>query len=221
MAVLAFDAFVFDLDGVLTDTEVMWDEVRRELAAQDGQPWPDAATQAMMGMSTSEWSAYLADTVGLDGSAADAARRTIEAMQRRYQQQLPLMPGAVAAVHRMARSLPLGLASSSPRVLIDEALTQMGVLDLFTVTVSTEEVARGKPAPDGYLRACALLGVDPGRAVCAEDSTNGIMAAAAAGMTVLAVPPQFHPPTADALALTAASLTSLDELTEELLVSLP
>lgn len=215
-----FDAFVFDLDGVLTDTETIWDEVRRGLAADAGRPWPDDATAAMMGMSTPEWAAYLVEAVGLPGTPEQVADQVIDAMAARYADQLPTLPGAVAAVRRMAELLPLGLASSSPRRLIDTGLAVLGVADLFRATVSTEEVARGKPAPDGYLRACELLGVDPRQCVCAEDSTNGIRSAAAAGLTVIAVPQPFHPPAPDALALAAATLSDLDGLDADLLTAL-
>lgn len=212
-----FDAFIFDMDGILTDTEVIWDEIRRGLAREDGCDWPDDATTAMMGMSTPEWAAFMSQTVGLRGDADDAARRVISAMQERYHRHLPLLPGAVEAIRRMAQLHPLGLASSSPRILIDAALATMGVTDIFAATVSTEEVARGKPAPDGYQRVCQLLGVNPSRAVCVEDSSNGVRSAAAAGMTVIAIPQQFHPLDPDADASAAVILGSLHELTAPVL----
>ncbi len=204
------------MDGVLTDTESMWDDVRRGLARDAGVPWPDDATPAMMGMSTPEWSAYLSETVriGLDPRAAAAA--TIDAMADRYREHLPIMPGAVEAVRRMAEGRTIALASSSPRRLIDVVLDQLEIADLFAATVSTEEVAAGKPAPDGYLRACELAGIDPARGIAVEDSTNGIRSAHAAGFAVVAVPTPFHPPAPDAAALAAATLTSLDELTPAL-----
>lgn len=214
---LAFDAIVFDLDGVLTDTESLWDEVRRGLAAEHGLPWPVEATAAMMGMSTPEWSAHLVETVGLPGPPERAAEEVISAMADRYRENLPVLPGAVEAVRRMRLLLPIALASSSPRRLIDTTLATMGVTDLFAATVSTEEVDRGKPSPDAYLRACELLGADPGRSVCVEDSTNGIRAAHAAGMTMIAIPQPFHEPAPDALGLASAVLTSLDELGVDLL----
>lgn len=215
-----FDAFVFDLDGVLTDTETLWDRVRRDLAADAGRPWPAQATAAMMGMSTPEWSRYLAGTVGVPGTPEEVAGQVIDAMAARYTEHLPVLPGAVAAVHRMADLLPLALASSSPRRLIDTSLDLLGVTALFRATVSTEEVARGKPAPDGYLRACELLGADPTRTLCVEDSTNGIRAGAAAGLTVIAVPQPFHPPAEEALALAAAVLSGLEELDAALVTRL-
>lgn len=209
-------AVVFDMDGVLTDTETIWDEVRRGLAAEDGVPWPDGATEAMMGMSTPEWSDFMATTVGVRGDAEQVAGRTIGAMAARYREHLPTLPGAEAAVRRMAARWPVGLTSSSPRRLIDASLEALGVTGRIAVSVSTEEVDRGKPAPDGYLRTCELLGVAPGRAVAIEDSSNGLRSAAAAGMRVIAVPHEAFPPAPDALALADVQVGSLDEVTVEL-----
>jgi HAD superfamily hydrolase (TIGR01509 family) len=215
-----FDAFVFDMDGVLTDTESIWDEVRRGLAADAGLIWPDEATPAMMGMSTPEWSAYLVGTVGLTGPPEQVAETVIDAMATRYRERLPALPGAVEAVRRVAAVLPIGLASSSPRRLIDASLATLGIAELFAATVSTEEVERGKPSPDGYLRVCELLGAEPARCACVEDSSNGIRAAHAAGMTVIAVPHAFHPPTEGALGLAATVIDGLDALDAELLTAL-
>lgn len=203
-------AVVFDMDGVLTDTETIWDEVRRGLADADGVPWPDGATEAMMGMSTPEWANYLSSTVGVRG---DTAQRTLEAMEQRYAVHLPTLPGAVEAVRRLAAQWPLALVSSSARRLIDASLTTLQIADLFDVTVSTEEVARGKPAPDGYRRACELLGIEPGLAVAIEDSSNGLRSASAAGMRVIAVPHEAFPPAADALGLADVVVNRLDEIT--------
>ncbi|MEA5154057.1 HAD family phosphatase [Raineyella sp.] len=213
-------AVVFDMDGVLTDTESVWDEVRRGLAAEEGLPWPAGATRAMMGMSTQEWSGYLVGTVGLSGTAEEAARRTIDALAQRYAVDLPALPGAVDAVRRLAARWPLGLASSSPRRLIDVSLTILGIAAEFRVTVSTEEVGRGKPAPDGYLRACELLGADPAQCVAIEDSSNGLRAAAAAGMAVIAVPRPDFPPAPGALELADAVVPHLDDVTLDLVEGL-
>ncbi len=211
------EAVVFDMDGILIETEPIWDEVRRGLAAGENLPWPDEATQAMMGMSTQEWSTYLVQTVGLSGTPEQVAQRVIDGVAAEYATHLPVLPGAVEAVARMAARGPVAIASSSPRRLIDLVTAQLGLTEYLTVTVSTEEVDRGKPWPDGYLRACSLLGVDPTRCVAVEDSTNGVRSAHAAGMTVVCVPPGFHPPAADVLALCGAVLDSLDELDDALL----
>lgn len=208
---------VFDMDGTLTDTEALWDVVRRRLAAQDGRPWPAGSTEAMMGMSTQEWSTHLADVVGLTGTAHQAARRTIGTLQELYRTEgLPVLPGATEAVERIGARWPLGLASSSPRVLIDAALAAMGVTDRFATSVSTEELAVGKPAPDVYLEVCRRLNADPRRSVAVEDAGNGILSAHGAGMAVIAVPPHFHPPEPDVLALADAVIDDLDGLTVEL-----
>lgn len=206
-------AVVFDLDGVLIDSEGLWDEVRRGLAADAGRTWPPDATRAMMGMSTPEWSAYLVETVGIPGSAPQIAERVIDRMVVRYADGLPLLPDAVACVRRMASRWPLALASSSPRRLIDAVLADAGITDAFAVSVSTEEVSAGKPDPAVYQEAVARLEVPAPEAVAIEDSTNGLRAAAAAGLVVLAVPRPELPPEPDALALAAARLEALAELT--------
>ncbi|MGB2765479.1 MAG: HAD family phosphatase [Propionicimonas sp.] len=214
-------AVVFDMDGTLTDTEHIWDVVRRQLAASEGLSWPEEATTAMMGMSTQQWSTYLSEVVGLSGTPQEAAERTIDGMQVAYRSGIELLPGAREAVRRMAGHWPLGLASSSPRVLIDAALEFMGVSDLFVATLSTEELGgAGKPAPDVYLEVCRRLGVDAGRALAVEDAPNGILAAHAAGMAVVAIPPHFHPPSPDILALADVVIDSLDDLTVDLVADL-
>ena len=212
----AMSAVVFDLDGTLTDTEHVWDVVRRGLAEEDGRPWPAEATRAMMGMSTQEWSAYLSDVVGLRGNAEDAARRTITAMVEHYEQGIELLPGGADAVRRMAGRWPVGLASSSPRVLIDAAVRAMGLDGVFAATLSTEEIDAGKPAPDVYLEVCRRLGAEPARSVAVEDAANGILSAHAADLAVIAIPPHFNPPPPATLALAAVVLDSLDDLTPEL-----
>ncbi|RMB57782.1 HAD family hydrolase [Tessaracoccus antarcticus] len=212
-------AIIFDMDGTLMETEEQWDVVRRQLAADAGLPWPKEATQAMMGMSTPEWSGYLVSTVGLPMSAPEAAEATINAMAEHHRAGVELLPGAIAAVRRMAETYPIAIASSSPRRLIDAGVEAMGIGDLLAASVSTEEVAAGKPAPDGFLRAAELLGVDPGACVAVEDSTNGVLSALAAGMAVVCVPPAFHPPSDDVLARTTV-LGTLDELTLDLIAAM-
>lgn len=213
-------AVIFDLDGVLVDSEELWDEVRRELVAQAGRPWPAQATRAMLGMSTAEWSTYLTDELGVPGRPQEVAAAVIERMAAHYRAQLPLLPGAVEAVQRLGRRWPLGLASSSPRRLIDAVLESAGLSSWFRVSVSTEEVAAGKPSPAVYEEAARRLRVDPGRAVAIEDSTNGLRSAARAGLAVIAVPNAAFPPAEDALALAAAAVRSIDEVTPELVSSL-
>ena len=209
-------AVIFDLDGVLIDSEGRWDEIRRRLALEAGRPWPAEATRAMQGMSTSEWSGYLVSTVGLPGTAERVAEQVIAAMAELYAREVPLISGAVEAVQRLAARWPLGLASSSPRTLIDAVLAASGLDGQFQVTVSTEEVAAGKPSPVVYSRVVGLLGVDPAQTVAVEDSSNGLRSASAAGLIVVAVPHDAFPPADEALALAAVTLGSLDDLTPEL-----
>jgi HAD superfamily hydrolase (TIGR01509 family) len=208
-------AVVFDLDGVLIDSEELWDEVRRGLASAAGRPWPVDATRAMQGMSTPEWSAYLTGVVGVPGTPQEVATAVIDRMAARYRTGLPLLPGAVAAVERLAVAFPLGLASSSPRRLIDAVLAAAGLTGRFAVTVSTEEVVAGKPSPVVYQEAVARLGIPTGRAVAIEDSSNGLRAAARAGLGVIAVPHAAFPPAEDALALATVVVGGLDEITAD------
>ena len=208
-------AIVFDLDGVLVDSERVWDSVRQQLVADRGGRWTPAATTAMQGMSTPEWSAYLG-TLGAAGTPAELARAVIDAMAGRYREHVPLLPGAVDAVTALAGRWPLAVASSSPPELITAVLAAAGLAGHFRVVVSSEQVERGKPAPDVYLAAAAGLGVPPRDCVAVEDSANGLRSAAAAGMTVVAVPNPHFPPPADALALAAATVTTPAGLTPEL-----
>ncbi|MFJ9369237.1 HAD family hydrolase [Nocardia sp. NPDC101769] len=210
-------AIVFDMDGVLIDTEPIWEEVRRAYVEEMRGRWLPDTQDRFMGMSTAEWSRYLSEEL-LDGRRTpdEVAEDVIARMAARYADHLPLMPDAVDTVRRLAEIYTLGLASSSPRRLIDVVLDHMGVTDLFAATVSTEEVARGKPAPDGYLEAAARLGIDPDACVAVEDSSNGLRAAHAAGMTVIAVPHPKYPPAVDAIALAAYVADSLKEVTPEL-----
>jgi len=213
-------AVVFDLDGVLVDSEQLWDVVRRGVAAEAGRPWPTEATRAMQGMSTAEWSAYLSDTVGIPAKPEEVAATVVDRMAAQYDAQLPLIPGAVEVVQRLGRRWPLGLASSSPRRLIDTVLRTAGLAQRFQVNVSTEEVGAGKPSPAVYQTVVGRLGVDPWQAVAIEDSSNGLRSAATAGLGVLAVPHAAFPPSEDALALADVVVNSLDEITLELVASM-
>jgi HAD superfamily hydrolase (TIGR01509 family) len=214
------EAVVFDLDGVLIDSEPVWEHVRRGLVAGYGGRWPDDAQQRLMGMSTQEWARYLSEDLGIGLPPNEVARLVIRAMAGQYQHHLPLLPGAVDAVRRMAERWPLGLASSSPPALIRTVLNTAGIAPLFKATVSTEDVAHGKPAPDVYLAVASQLGVTPEHAVAVEDSSNGLRSAAAAGLAVIAVPRPEYPPAPDALAQAQAVLKDLDELTVDLVAGL-
>jgi HAD superfamily hydrolase (TIGR01509 family) len=213
---LPVEAVVFDLDGVLLDSEQLWNEAKHEVVVDAGGRWRQDAPRAMMGMSSPEWAAYMRDSLGVPLTVDEINRSVVARMEALYLSRLPLLPGAVEAVRALAERWPLGLASSSNREIIDLALSLAGVVDAFAVTVSSEEAARGKPAPDVYLEACRRLGVRPGASVAVEDSSNGLRSAVAAGMAAIAVPNPHYPPDADALTLAAVVIESLDELTPEL-----
>jgi HAD superfamily hydrolase (TIGR01509 family) len=206
------DAVIFDLDGLLVDSEHLWDEVREAFVRERGGRWHERAQADMMGMSSPEWSRYMHEQLGLEESPDEIAAEAVRRMEAIYRERLPLLPGAREAVERLAARWPLGLASSSNRPVIDLALELSGLARHFGATVSSEEVARGKPAPDVYLEAARRLGVDPTRASAIEDSHNGILSAAAAGMHVVAIPNRRFPPGEDALAKADVVLDSLDEL---------
>jgi HAD superfamily hydrolase (TIGR01509 family) len=211
----AITAVVLDMDGVLIDSEQLWDEVREQLARERGGRWHERAQAEMMGMSSTEWSRYMHDVIGLAEPPEEINAEVVRRLLARYRGSLPLMPGAVAAVERLAARWPLGLASSSNREVIDTVLELAGIAHLFRATVSSEEVEHGKPAPDVYLEAARRLGVDPTSCAAVEDSANGIRSARAAGTRVIAIPNPHYPPSEDVLALADVVLHSLDELTPE------
>ena len=205
---------VFDLDGLLVDSEQVWDDVREALAYERGGSWHPGAQRDMMGMSSPEWSRYMHERIGLAESPAEINRIVVERMLERYHAGPPWIPGALDAVHRMAGSFTLGLASSSNRELIDAVLEAGAITTLFRATVSSEEVARGKPAPDVYLEAARRLGADAADCVAVEDSHSGIRSAKAAGMACIAIPNAHYSP-GDAVAEADAVLDSIAELTPE------
>jgi HAD superfamily hydrolase (TIGR01509 family) len=206
-------AVIFDLDGVLIDSEPVWEQVRHGLVDEHGGQWPATAQARLMGMSTTEWARYLSEELGADLPPGQVASVVIDRMAARYARRLPVLPGADSALRRLAGRWPLGLASSSPRQLIDTVLAAAGWDGLFEATVSTDEVGRGKPAPDVYQAVAGRLGVPAPACAAVEDSSNGLLSAAAAGLLVVAVPRPRYPPAPDALARAALVLTGLDGLT--------
>ena len=210
------DAVIFDLDGVLLDSEPRWNAAREALVRESGGRWSDDAPRAMIGMSSPEWSRYLRDALGVPMEPDAISRDVVRRMREGYAEGLPLLPGATDAVRALADRWPLGLASSANREIIDLVLEVGGFADAFRVTLSSEEVESGKPAPDVYLEAARRLEVAAERCVAVEDSSNGLRSAAAARMAVIAVPNPHYPPDRDALALAAASVATVGEVTPAL-----
>ena len=213
-------AVIFDLDGVLIDSEPVWEEVRRQFVAEHGGSWLADTQSRLMGMSTSEWAGYLAGELGVRMSADEVAEAVIAQMVARYEEALPLIPGSDEAVRALGLRWPLGLASSSPRRLVDAVLAQAGLTDLFAVTLSTEQVAHGKPSPEVYITVADRLGQDPARCIAVEDSNNGVRAAVSAGMRTIAVERPEYPLDPGVRATAILRLETIEQLTPEVIETL-
>jgi HAD superfamily hydrolase (TIGR01509 family) len=214
------DAIIFDLDGVLLDSEAAWRDAKLEVVEEWGGVWKDEASRAMLGMSAPEWSAYMRDELQVDRDPREIDAEVVQRLLAGYRERLPLLPGANEAVERIAARWPLGLASSSNLEVIEVVMEAGGFARHFQTWVSSEEVAGGKPAPDVFLEAARRLGADPARAAAIEDSHNGILSAHAAGMAVVALPNHEFPPGDDALARADLVLGALDELTVEAIATI-
>jgi HAD superfamily hydrolase (TIGR01509 family) len=210
-------AVVFDMDGVIVDSEQVWDDVRERYTRETGGTYTVSAARDMMGMSSLEWSRYMAESLGVPGTPEEINAAVVQRMLQRYGEAPPLIPGAVEAVRRCAERWPLAVASSSNRELIEVVLDAASLHDVIPVVVSSEEVARGKPAPDVYLEAARRLGVDPHGCAAVEDSHNGIRSAKAAGMRVIAVPNPHFPPDREALGQADVVLDSIAQLTPDVI----
>ncbi|HSS93072.1 MAG TPA: HAD family phosphatase [Candidatus Dormibacteraeota bacterium] len=214
-------AVLFDMDGVLIDSEPVWERVRREFIERRGGQWSTELQKRMMGVSTAVWSEELSEQLAGSLSPSAVAGVVIAEMASSYQRFLPQIDGAAVVVRNLARHFRLGLASGSPRSLIVLALRIANLTDCFDVVLSTDEVNRGKPAPDPYEELARRLGLKPAECVAIEDSTNGLLSATAAGARVVAIPRGQHSPDAAALAAADAVLDDIYELTPELLLALP
>jgi HAD superfamily hydrolase (TIGR01509 family) len=206
------DAVIFDLDGLLLESEQVWNAAKERLTNERGGRWRDEARGEMLGMSSPEWSRYMREELSVPMAPEEISAEVVRLMREEYRRELPVLPGAADAVARLAARWPLGLASSSNREVIDMVLERARWADLFAATVSSEEVARGKPAPDVYLEAARLLGAPPERCVAVEDSSAGIRSADAAGLAVVAVPNRDYRPEDDVLAEARVVLSSLRDL---------
>jgi HAD superfamily hydrolase (TIGR01509 family) len=209
----SIDAVIFDLDGVLVDSEIWWDDVRRDFAREHGRGWTLEDRASVMGANSRQWSATMRERLRLDLEPVEIERAVVDAVVGRYRAEgAPVIDGAVEAVRRLGERWPLGVASSAHADVIAAALAALDLEDAFAVVVSSDEVEHGKPAPDVYLRAGAELGVAPGAVLVVEDSLPGVRAAKAAGMTVVLVPNRSVPPAAGAAELADAVLERLADL---------
>src|SRR3954471_25039557 len=199
------------MDGVLVDSETVWDDVRKRFVEEQGGHWHEDAQRDMMGMSSVEWSRYVRDRLGVEMDPEEISREVADGVAGVYREKLPLLPGAVEAVRSLAAEWPLGLASSSNRHVIDLVLELAKIGEDFQATVSSDEVGAGKPAPVVSLETARRLGKEAESCVAIEDSTNGIRSARPAGMGVIAVPNQEFPPDPDALASADETVKSLIE----------
>jgi HAD superfamily hydrolase (TIGR01509 family) len=213
--VLGIAAVIFDLDGVIVDSEAAWGEIRERFTRDTGGNWKPEAVREMQGMSSVEWSRYMRDELGVPLPPNVISERVADRVGDLYAERLPLLPGAVEAVRRLAAEWPLAVASSANRHLIELVVRLASLEDAFAAIVSSEEVERGKPAPDVYLEAARRLEVDPEACAAVEDSTNGLRSAHAAGMAVIAVPNRDFAPAPEALELADLTLDSLQKLTVE------
>ncbi len=210
-------AVLFDLDGVLVDSEPVWERIRRDFAESRGGTWTGDIQRRMMGVRTVDWSTVLSEAVGGSVSPESAAEMVIASLAEEYRREPPLIPGAVEAVRGLARELRLGLVSGSPQVLIVLLLRVLGLTDCFEVAMSADDVAHGKPHPDPYLELASRLGVDPRECAVIEDSGNGIRSGHAAGARVIAIPRGAHQPDAETLQLAAVVLSDIRELSPEVM----
>jgi HAD superfamily hydrolase (TIGR01509 family) len=213
-------AVAFDLDGVLIESEQVWDTAREELVRERGGTWHDGATRDMMGMSSKEWSRYMHDRLGVPMEQGEINDDVVRRVAAAYEDHLPLLPHATETVRELGRRWPLGVASSSNRPIIEIVLDRSGLTECFAAVVSSEEVEHGKPAPDVYLAVARRLGVEPARCVAVEDSTNGIKSALAAGMRTIAVPNRQFSPDEEVLASATAIVPSLAGVTPDLVAGL-
>ena len=206
-------AVIFDLDGVLVDTEIWWDDVRADFAAAHGRTWSLEDRASVMGANSRQWSATMAERLGLRLAPTEIEGSVVDAMVARYRfLPPPLIRGAVETVRRLAGTAPLAVASSAHPAVIRAALAATGLADAFEVVVSSDEVAHGKPEPDVYLEAARRIGVDPAGCVVVEDSLNGVLAARRAGMVAVLIPNDSVPPAPGAREAASLVLGSIEDL---------
>lgn len=215
------EAVVFDMDGVLVDTENTWHEVRRQYVARFGGTWEERHQRDCMGANSGQWARYLIRTFGIPRTEEQVISEVVQLLEERYTEAIPVIPGACSAVRRLWEAgFSLAVASSSPLAIIKFVVERLGLSSCFAALVSSDMVVHGKPEPDVYLHACSRLRVHPSRAMAVEDSASGITAAARAGLVLVAIPNSVFVPDKESLARANCVLQSIQELTPELVRSL-
>lgn len=217
---IMIEAVIFDMDGLLIDSEPFWDKARSSMAAKAGKDWNKDDHKAVMGVSTSEWVGYMISRLELVMSPKAVEQKIVAEMVTLYQRQIPYLPGAAEAVALSAAKYPTGLASGSPRSLIDTVTGDKALKGKFKAILSSDQIEHGKPSPDIYLATAKMLGARPKNCVCLEDSGNGILAGKNAAMKVIAVPDSRFPPGAEKLHAADVVLESLSEFSLEILEKL-
>ncbi|MDE2947702.1 MAG: HAD family phosphatase [Chloroflexota bacterium] len=213
---MPIEAVIYDMDGVLVDSEVYWDKARVEFAGDRGKAWTDEFQRLAMGRSTVGWATVMQEKLALDESTDAIIAEMKARVIALYEARLPARPGALESVSQMKRHFRVGLASGSPTEIIKAVLSITGLDQIFEVMIYGDEVPRGKPAPDIYLEALKQLGVAPGASLGIEDSANGLRALKAAGMFAVAAPSPDFPLPEDVLALADAHISTLEDFTVDL-----
>jgi beta-phosphoglucomutase-like phosphatase (HAD superfamily) len=211
--VAGIEAVLFDLDGVLVDTEPWWHEVRVAWAAARGHTWSEEDSRRCMGCSSREWSEVMRERAAVTDTPSAIQQAIVDALVARYASEpVPIVAGAPAAVAAIAARVPVAIASGAHRDVIRAALASAGLRSVFSTVVPADDVARGKPAPDVYLEAARRLRVAPERCLVIEDSRNGVLAGRAAGMRVVLVPNASVPPGPGVAEMADAVLERLADL---------
>jgi len=212
-------AVIFDMDGVLVDSEVYWLKSREEFARDLGKVWTDADQRMAMGRSTIEWAHVMKERLALGWSLERIMDDVMARVMAHFEERLPTRPGAIEAVHLAASQYRVALASGSPTKIIQHVMQLTGLDQIFEFMVYGDDIPNGKPAPDIYIEAMRLLGVSPAESVGIEDSGNGLRSLKAAGMHIIAAPSPAFPLSDELLQLADVKIDSLEAFSLELLAA--
>ena len=217
---MPIQAVIFDMDGVLVDSEHYWIQSRQEFAQAHGRTWTPEMQQQVMGRSTAAWARVMREQLELDLPAEAIMDGIVGRVIAHYERELPLMPGALEAVRLAASAYRIALASGSPTAIIERVLDLTGLDSVFEHVLYGDDFEHGKPAPDIYLETARRLGLLPAECVGIDDSGNGVRALKAAGMYAIAAPSPGFPLPADILALADAHLAALTDFSLDMVRAL-